>query len=317
MGLSRRSFLKVSAASGAALVLAACQGRADQTITETPKEGVSVITPAESSPGPVTIPNTEAWFIESKIVSQKYAIFVSYPADYEPPKPGSSAQTTYPVLYLLDANELFGMARAIVHELHDEAKVPNLMIVGIGYPDEESSLIKDLRGRDFTPTHFFPFSYPSTDFPNVSGGAGDFLRFILEELKPEVERRYPAQPAEAALFGHSLGGLFCLYALFHGEGAFNRFVIGSPSIWWDGSEILEEEQAFSDANSSLPAHVYMGAGAQEGSVAGAVDDLALRMRQRNYSGLALETEVFDQEAHVSVIPFVMSRGLRAVFGGSS
>src|SRR5579864_2232255 len=43
---------------------------------------------------------------------------------------------------------------------------------------------------------------------------------------PRTEFR-AVNPSERAWFGHSFGGLFGLYALFHNDGLFQRFVIGS------------------------------------------------------------------------------------------
>ena len=79
------------------------------------------------------------------------------------------------------------------------------------------------------------------------------------------------------------------------------------------TNILEDERIFAAKNHSLPVHVYMGVGKEEGYMVSDMEDLARTLRQLNYTGLDLQTEVFDQEEHGSVIPFMMSRGLRAVY----
>jgi pimeloyl-ACP methyl ester carboxylesterase len=45
----------------------------------------------------------------------------------------------------------------------------------------------------------------------------------------------------SALFGTSLGGLFALYALLTDPASFDRYVIGSPAIWWDGEMLFDLE----------------------------------------------------------------------------
>jgi predicted alpha/beta superfamily hydrolase len=51
----------------------------------------------------------------------------------------------------------------------------------------------------------------------MAGGADSFLRFIREELLPEVDRKYRTAPFRI-LMGHSLGGLFALHAFSRSPG---------------------------------------------------------------------------------------------------
>ena len=94
---------------------------------------------------------------------------------------------------------------------------PDTIVVGIGYPVEEPleeglQQWGRLRARDLTPI---------VEEPNESGqsrqtgGAAEFLSFIQTELIPTIERDYRVDPANRVLAGHSFGGLFVLYVLFH------------------------------------------------------------------------------------------------------
>ena len=65
------------------------------------------------------------------------------------------------------------------------------------------------------------------------GGAGALLQFINRELKPWVVDRYDIDRDNATYFGHSFGGLFGTYVLLTAPAAFRRYIIGSPSLWWD------------------------------------------------------------------------------------
>ena len=47
--------------------------------------------------------------------------------------------------------------------------------------------------------------------------------------------------------GYSLGGLFTLHVKFRHPEAYQTYVAGSPSIWWNGREVLKGEAAFADA----------------------------------------------------------------------
>jgi hypothetical protein len=51
-------------------------------------------------------------------------------------------------------------------------------------------------------------------------------------------------------------GLFGTYVLFHNDGLFKRFVIGSPSLWWNNRVILSVEESFAASRKPLPARVF-------------------------------------------------------------
>ena len=145
----------------------------------------------------------------------------------------------YPVLYVLDADMLFGWVTALVREAASLRAVgyptagfvpPNLIVVGIGYPmtvRRQPKLAFSLRTRDQTPTKN-PWD---KEWGGISGGAKNFLRFIRDELMPCINSNYRTDPTDSTIVGHSLGGLFALYVLFHEPDTFRRYVASSPSLW--------------------------------------------------------------------------------------
>jgi hypothetical protein len=226
--------------------------------------------------------------------------------------------------------------------------MPDVLIVGIGYPggQRQGSL---LRNHDYTPT-------PDPEFaellqalaggrgpPITTGGAPAFLRFVRDELKPWVNANYPADPGDATVIGASFGGLFGLYSLFEEPATFQRYVLSSPSIWWDDGMIAERERAHAAARTDLRTRIFVGVGGREN----AVDDAAYRARMpapvrnrmdsfetsnrggvrmieaivpfvsslqaREYPGLRISCQIFPDETHASVAPASITRGLRVVF----
>ncbi len=155
------------------------------------------------------------------------------------------------------------------------------------------------------------------------GGAADFLRFVREELIPLIEAEYRADSSDRALYGHSAGGWFGLYALLEGEGTFQRVIAGSPSLFWDDSYFFRLEESYAQANSSLPARVFLSMGAEEpnGPLAG-IECLCMTtnfarlvemLEGRDYESLQWTSHVFRDENHNSVVPPTISRGLRFIY----
>ena len=164
------------------------------------------------------------------------------------------------------------------------------------------------------------------DAPEVlSGGAAAFLRFLREEVRPFVESRYRVAQGGSGLFGDSLGGLFALYALFHAPNSFDRYIVGSPSIWWDEKITVHFEEEYAAGHTDLPAEVFMSVGLLEedpevpesatAAMVTNVREMAERLNSRGYPGLRLTTHFFEGETHLSVLPLNLSWGLRTLYPG--
>jgi len=254
----------------------------------------------------VTIPNTEVRMVWSSNVGQEYRIFVALPHSY------TDADTSYPVLYVLDANWAFGLITETIRLLQLGEELPVTIVVGIAYPVNDVGEIRRLRARDYTPT---VDRRPEAVESDGTGGAGNYLGFIRQELMPFIQSSYRVNPEDKAIVGSSLGGLFALYTLFHHPDTFNRYIIGSPSIWWDEGVTFAYESGFAANNADLSAKVFISLGAleKEDMIAN-MRKLAETLQDRGYDGLELTTYIFEHETHLSVAPAAMSRGLRVVFG---
>jgi uncharacterized protein len=151
-------------------------------------------------------------------------------------------------LVAADGNGTFGLAVDTVRLMRIPALVPPMRVVAVGYPDlvgiEDSVPV---RARDLTPT-------VSRHFPG-SGGADAFLAFLRTGL-----RRW-TRDTETVYFGHSLAGQFGAYAMLVEPGAADRWILSSPSLWWDHHRILTQAETRPDPD--LPARAYLGIGALE------------------------------------------------------
>jgi predicted alpha/beta superfamily hydrolase len=267
--------------------------------------------------------NSEEFTLGSDIVGDQFKISLGLPKDY------SDTSKKYPVVFVLDANLFFGMVTDIARLLQTGDEMPACIVVGIGYPDHTQHL--GLRIRDLTPVcdddsqrDWLDKVSQAKKIPvefKGSGGAERFLAFLSKEMMPFLRLNYRVALDDAVLVGDSYGGLFALYALFHQPALFKRYIIGSPSIYYGGAVTFEYETEYAAAHDDLKAEVFLSVGVLEAvyepAFAGMVSNVARFaevLHSRNYPGLYLITQIFENETHFSVIPATMSRGLRAVFG---
>ncbi len=272
----------------------------------------------------VTVAGSELHHIESQSVGDTLRVSIGLPSSYQ------SSENRYPVVYALDANAWgwFGSYTEIARVAAAVEKLPEVIVVGIGY-DRPVSEVLALRARDLTPVqsdeHDARIRELTPGLPDsvVSGGADAFLAFLRDELAPFVESRYRVDPSRRVLFGHSFGGLFALHVLFREPAAFTDYIIGSPSIWYADEVSFASEQAYADENEDLPVKAFLTVGSLEErkedarsrdlAMVSNVVELSRRLKSRGYSGLELETVIFDGETHNGVVPPTFGRGLRYVF----
>lgn len=258
-----------------------------------------------NSKNSVTLYNTHQHIIKSKNVNDDFRIDIYLPQSY------SETNKGYPVLFLMDTNIYFAIVSAAARIMHFGNEIDEMIIVGVGYPDDGKHL--HLRNRDYCPTKY--------NMPKIAGKADAFINFIKHELMPFIKDNYRADLNDASLAGDSLSGLFAIYVLLTQPDLFCKYIAGSPSLYWDDDLIFDIEQKYAHFHNDLKAAVFMSAGEleaiQEPEFAGMVRNVIKMdemLTSRNYKSLKLTTHVFSDESHLSVIPATFSRGLKTIYG---
>ena len=266
------------------LFLAACGG---QPIPE----------PVQSKFPQVTLPNTEVRTIKSSATGHDYDIYIRFPEKY------SQSAKKYPVLYVLDGQWDFKLLDSIYGGLYYDDFIPEMLIVGITYtgidPDYER-----LRAIDYTPKGYIP----------GSGGAPKFLVFFRDELIPFIDANYRVDPAQRVLMGSSFGGSFTLYAMFAAPELFSGYVAASPAVPYGDWAVVRQEAGYASQHTDLPVRLFLSVGEIE-ELAQPVKDFMETLRERNYTGLEMETLVIAGERHAGNKPEAFNRGLRFIFQG--
>lgn len=184
--------------------------------------------------------------IESKELAEKRVLNIYLPEGYK-----HDDTTKYPVIYLLDGSadedfiHIVGLVQFNSFEWVNQ--VPKSIVVGIATVD---------RRRDFT----FPTTinedkrrYPTT------GHSEKFIAFIEKELQPFINRKYNTNTYKT-IIGQSLGGLLATEILLKKPALFNRYIIVSPSLWWDNGSLLKEQSEILSQSFVKQTDIYIGVG---------------------------------------------------------
>jgi predicted alpha/beta superfamily hydrolase len=226
----------------------------------------------------------------------------------------------YPLILCLDAQWMFGTLCDSSLNLGLARLMPRAVILGVGWQESTAKGTLRLRGEAYTPTvgEFPERVAPRSLGQQSSGGAPRFLSSLVDDVLPLSHERYRLRADDRTFVGHSLSALFGLYTLFNRPETFQRYLLASPSIWWDDRVILQAESAFAERATDLAARVFVSVGADEEQPGffPMVQNARLLVSQlegRHYPSLQLTMTLLEGEIHYSTIPAAISRGLRALF----
>ncbi|GGK70040.1 alpha/beta hydrolase [Rufibacter glacialis] len=244
--------------------------------------------------------------IPSQILDEKRILNIYLPEGYNP-----KDTVRYPVIYLLDggADEDFIHVVGLVqfNNFPWIERVPKSIVVGIANKD---------RRKDFT----YPTTLPADQkrYP-TAGKSENFISFLEKELQPYIEKNYPTNPSKT-LIGQSLGGLLATEILFKKPTLFNKYIIISPSIWWDNGSILTQAPAILEKSFTPKTEVYLGVG-KEGLTPGDiprvmevdVNLLVEKLRKTDNKNLSVYFDYLPDEDHATITHQAVFNAFRALY----
>lgn len=194
----------------------------------------------------------------SNVLANERDVLVYLPPGYADSVGQENESRRFPVLYLQDGQNLFDAATSFhgvewgvdetAQRLILGGRIEPLIIVGV-YNTGDS------RMDEYTPTQ---------DPRQKRGGKADLYgRFLIEELKPFLDRNYRtlAGPEFTGLGGSSLGALVTLYLGLKNPQVFSKLMVMSPSVWWDHGMILRFAQQLRAKPST---RIWLDIGSKEG-----------------------------------------------------
>jgi predicted alpha/beta superfamily hydrolase len=195
--------------------------------------------------------------LTSRIFDNTRSIRVLLPPGYDAPE---NRGKRYPVLYLLDGQNLFDACLSevshaewqvdeTVYRLIREKAIPEMIVVGIDHAREK-------RAYEFLPYRDYVGN------PDMEEPAGrKFPDFLATEVLPFVNERYRALTGHGntGIGGSSYGGVATLYALMARAQTFGYGLIESPTIWVGMGQLIRDTSPLV----AFPRKVFMGFGAAE------------------------------------------------------
>ena len=244
-------------------------------------------------PGRAELWNSEQFIVHSDILDRDFLIQVAKPFGERPGKLAA--------VYVLDGNMLLAAAsaNATANARKDNEVYAPAYFIGIGYPDQDIDTWSEQRAADLT--------HKTLKGPMRTGGGEGFAAFLVKELRPAMERRYPIDPARSILAGYSFGGLFTTHVLLHTPEAFSAYLIGAPSMWAE-PELIEAAARFHSTRRPIPVFLAIGAD-EESFMLDGTRRLAAALR-RPGNGVRLEEWIMPGENHLTAQPGFFSRAFR-------
>jgi predicted alpha/beta superfamily hydrolase len=193
--------------------------------------------------------------IASKLFAGPHTLRVWLPPGYSDP---ANAARTYPVLYMLDGQNLFDVCTsAFGHEwqidetltrLIDDGRVQPLIVVGIDNAGKQ-------RADEFLPSPDALYD------PDLKPQGADYPRFLAEEVAPHIaaEFRVRSGRANSAIGGSSYGGVAALQALIDRPMVFGLGLVESPSLQVGNGALIRSTRGLL----LPPSRIYIGVGTEE------------------------------------------------------
>ena len=266
--------------------------------------GQKIQEPQTEDTKPFILGETDA--IASKVLGEKRYLNIYLPEGYD-----KHDTTRYPVIYLLDgsADEDFIHIVGLVQFFSFEwiKQVPKSIVVGIANVD---------RRRDFT----FPTTiqedlrkYPTT------GHSDAFISFIERELQPFIALKYKTNN-DKTIIGQSLGGLLATEVLLKQPALFNKYIIISPSLWWDNGSLLHQNSDLLAAHFNQPTDIYIGVG-KEGLTPTAIPRvmevdanlLAEKIKQTKNKNLNVFFDYLPEENHGTIMHQAVLNAFKLIY----
>ncbi|RLL48401.1 alpha/beta hydrolase [Oceanobacillus piezotolerans] len=196
------------------------------------------------------------------------------------PKNYNKVSLRYPVLYMHDGQNVFnneGAIGGVSLELHKHLEVikADIIVIAIDQNTENNHRI-----YEYCPWINGDFSKKLIGDTRPLGGKGkEYVSFIVNELKPMIDKKYRTDPTQTYMAGVSLGALISTYAASCYPNIFKRVAAISSAFYRNQEEI---EKLLQNSDLTSLDRVYFDCGTKESGKKDEVSELFLHSNRRVY-----------------------------------
>lgn len=199
-----------------------------------------------------------------------------------------TSRKRYPVLYMQDGQNLFDAATAPFGEwrvdetLNELARTRRLELIVVGIDHGEARRMQELD--------------PWENDKYGKGEGREYLRFVVEVVKPYIDTHYRTKPdrAHTGIMGSSLGGLVAHFAVYEYSHVFGKAGIFSPSYWFAPAvvEFTRTHRLAGDARV-----VFYAGGKESDEMLPDMRAIVAILRQQGVAARALRVDVNPEAKH--------------------
>lgn len=234
-----------------------------------------------------TMPQVEVFSEAFEIPQLKRTrkITVLLPSDYH-----KNTEVRYPVLYMNDAQNLFGQGSAY----------------GNWEIDKRISLLKKQGGQDVIivaldhgettrNSEYSPYKTPKT---HVKGEGMRYATFIVRTLKPLIDAKYRTKPERqfTGIGGSSMGGLISIYTGMMYPEQVGRLMVFSPALWTSPKIYFDAVEFFNPLDTKI--YIY-GGGKESSTMFSNIEKLIEAIESQGFSSekIQIKSELDPEGEH--------------------
>ena len=201
----------------------------------------------------------QTFTVHSEILQREKTIRILLPKTYQ------NSSIYYPVIYMHDGQNVFHDKDAFygnswcIEDCLQEADI-EAIVVGIDCNEEGTK-----RFDEYTPWEISSHINKGFYIPKevILGGEGKlYVDFLVEELKPLIDKQFRTLPEDNAMIGSSAGGVISTYALCQYPHIFTKVAALSNAYWLIQDEI---ETLMKNSDVSSVEKFYLDVGTNEES----------------------------------------------------
>jgi pimeloyl-ACP methyl ester carboxylesterase len=236
---------------------------------------------ADDNPPSLVILDTQSIALTSVTNGRDYLLWVALPSSY------STSEQSYPVLYVLDPNISFLSVVEFVRWLGIVEQLPELIVVGIGYPTDDPIEITNSRNRDY------------------NRAPDEFLEFISDDLLKLIDSTYRTDTTDRAIVGWSSGGGFVFHTLMNRPELFKRYIAIESLGNGIGELLKRDDDTFRESFAGLDVKLF-------NAIVG-TEYLSAAIQSNAYDGVEATGLSLGDITHAAALHMSLPAGIMAVY----